>query len=100
TSVTDIRRQQALMDLVTRECQQAGVGCGATVPRFVPHPEPANIASEITLSDRATQVKMQFEAADGNGGLWPLIPLLTALVAVLIPLGLRPRIEEYRYRPR
>lgn len=100
TSATDTRRQRALTDLVAKECQRAGDSCGATVTRFAPNPEPEDTVNEIKIPDRTMNVKKQIEAAGRDRVLWPLIPLLTALIAVLIPLGLRPRIEEYRYRPR
>lgn len=101
TSAAQIRRQQDLVNLVTSACQQEGVSCGVTVARSAPNSaSKGGGVSEIKASERIMKIKQQIEAADRNGSLWPLIPLLVALIAVLIPLGLRSRIEEYRYQPR
>ncbi|MCA1670833.1 MAG: hypothetical protein LC799_01055 [Actinobacteria bacterium] len=100
TSAAQIKRQQDLVNVVTSVCQQEGVGCGVTVARSAPDPAPEDGVSEIKAPERIMNIKQQIEAADRNGSLWPLIPLLVALIAVLIPLGLRSRIDEYRYRPR
>jgi hypothetical protein len=104
TLATDMQRQRALERLVTMECSHEKSGCGPTVDRFAQNLKTTGGAVGEDHDKRVaawiSDVDRQIGPAAGNARLWFLIPLTAALVAVLIPLGLWPRIEEYRYRPR
>lgn len=104
--VADVEGQRGLQNAV-QGCAQVEGGCGVTVTKFAADLETANqdaanrTATEtIIVPQRTMQVNGQIATAGRYADLWFLIPLGTALIAVLILLGLRPRIEEYRYRPR
>ncbi len=104
TSATDAQGQRALGRLVTMECSQEKGGCGPTVNRFATNREPTGDTVEQDHDSRVaawnSDVHNQTSPAAVNSRLWFLIPLTAAVIAVLIPFGLWPRIEEYRYRPR
>lgn len=94
----------ALRSLVMSKCSQEKGGCGTTVNSIVTSQEPTggtlaedHDARVITWT---SDIDKQTNPAARNSRLWFLIPLAAALIAVLIPAGLWPRIEEYRYRPR
>ncbi|MGQ0778001.1 MAG: hypothetical protein ACT4NY_26925 [Pseudonocardiales bacterium] len=102
-SVADAGGQRDLRDIVTRDCVQGEGECGVTVTQFVADLEfePMDQATvEIDVSDMITEVNLQIAAAGRYADLDILIYLTTGLIAVLILLGLLPRIGEYRYRPR
>lgn len=103
TSAADAQGQHALGFLVKRECSGEKGGCGPTVNQFT-NREPTDTTAGEARDGRAAawrnDVEKQIDPAAKNSRLWFLIPLAAALIAVLIPSGLWPRIEEYRYRPR
>lgn len=104
TSAADAQGQRALGRLVTMECSQEKGGCGPTVNQFVTNLVPTDSTADEARDGRAaawtSDVDEQTSPAVRNSRLWLLIPLAAALIAVLIPFGFWPRIEEYRYRPR
>ncbi|MCA1702199.1 MAG: hypothetical protein LC808_02575 [Actinobacteria bacterium] len=103
---TDTEGQRDLRDVVTKDCDQPEGGCGVTITEFVADLESADQtgteidSSAIDVSKAIPEVYRQIATAAEYAYLRFLIPLITALIAVLILLGFRPRIEEYRYRPR
>ena len=103
-SAADAQGERALGLLVMSECSQEKGGCGPTVNRSVTNRAPADSPAEEAPDERVaawnSDVDKQIGPAARNSRLWFLIPLASALIAVLIPFGLWPRIEEYRYRPR
>lgn len=103
TSATDAAGQEMLKDLVTTQCASADGGCGDTVTRFITDLRSAGTGVQVDdreLTAAAKRVNEGIAAAGGTAGLEPLIPFGAALLAVLVPLGFRTRIEEYRYQPR
>jgi hypothetical protein len=101
-SAADAQGQRALGHLVRMECSQEKGGCGPTVNRLVIDREPTGSSTldEAREASWTSNVDKQTSSAARNSRLWFLIPLASALIAALVPLGLWPRIEEYRYRPR
>jgi hypothetical protein len=104
TLATDTQLQWTLKRLVTMECSHEKGGCGPTVDRFAQNLKPTDGAvgedHDRRMAAWISEVSKQTSPAAENARLWFLIPLTAALIAILIPLGLWPRIEEYRYRPR
>jgi hypothetical protein len=103
-SAAQLRGQWELVHLVAAECTQQKGGCGPTVNQLTTDREPA---AGMLQEDHDRRVAMwtrnvdeQIKPAAKNSRYWFLIPLATALIAALIPCGLWPRIEEYRYRPK
>jgi phage tail tape-measure protein len=103
-SAADVQGQQALGELMEKECGGANGGCGPTVDQFVSnHKSAGNTTEKVTdkrptkrIGDYNDRVKSASENADWKN----FILVLAGLILALIPLGLLPRIEEYRYRPR
>ena len=104
TSAADAKGQQELGLLVMLECRQERGGCGPTVNQIDTNRESTDPTADENYDKRVAKwtrdVKEQTDTAAQHSGLWFLIPVAAALIAVLIPFGLVPRIEEYRYRPR
>jgi hypothetical protein len=103
-SAADAQGQWTLGRLVMIECSQEKGGCGPTVNRSVTDRVPTDGTADRAHDTRVVRwnrdVDEQTGPAARNSHLWFFIPLMSALIAVLIPFGLWPRIEEYRYRPR
>lgn len=104
TSAVDARAQRELGLLVTTECIQQKGGCGPTIDRFITNSGTDGTAVDEGHDSRGpawtNEVDRQTRSAASNARFWFLIPLGAILIVALIPLGLWPRIEEYRYRPR
>lgn len=99
----DAQGQRALRGLVMIECGHEKGGCGPTVNLSVINRAVLDSSADAhnkRVAKWTSDVNKQTGAAARNSRLWFLIPLTSALVAVLILFGLWPRIEEYRYRPR
>ncbi|MGH3852947.1 MAG: hypothetical protein ACRDR6_05500 [Pseudonocardiaceae bacterium] len=104
-SAADFRGQQELGELMAKECVSANGGCGPTVEKFVSEHKPASNTPEAGSDESTTKRLGDFtDRINGTGenARWKsFIPILSGLIFfVLIPFGLWPRIEEYRYRPR
>ncbi len=103
-SASSMQGQQALSSLVTMECSQEKGGCGPTVNRFATDHEPTESmigqARDGRIAAWTSDIDQHIDFAATNSRLWFIIPLASALLALLIPFGLWPRIEEYRYRSR
>jgi hypothetical protein len=100
-SAADAQAQQTLKELVTKECKGAKGGCGPTVDQFVSSLKSATgTAADASADKRIREFNDDINKASSNTFPWFAIPLTAGLVAVCIPIGLWPRIEEYRYRPR
>jgi hypothetical protein len=90
TDATDRRGQQMLSDLVAKACPE---GCEETVERPAAKGEPPD---EATLTAHIKDVDSHAAAAADTAGR-PMPLMVAALVAMaLVPLGLRPRLDEYR----
>lgn len=103
TSATTAVGQHALGDLVTAECRAADGGCGYTVTRFIselPAVHGEAQASDLVLAERVERVNDNIDAANDAADLELLIPAAALLIAVLVWLGFRPRLDEYRHRRR
>jgi hypothetical protein len=104
TSAADAKGQHELGLLVMLECRQEKGGCGPTVNQLDTNRDATDSTADKNHDERvakwARDVDEQTGTAAQHSSLWLLSPLATALIAVLIPFGLVPRIEEYRYRPR
>ncbi|RSM56861.1 hypothetical protein DMB66_32500 [Actinoplanes sp. ATCC 53533] len=86
----DRHGQQMLGDLVAKACPD---GCGATVDRRAASGEPPG---EESLTAHIRDVDGHAAAAADTAGR-PMPLMLAALIAMaLVPLGLHPRIDEYR----
>ncbi|MGH3832508.1 MAG: hypothetical protein ACRDRS_19045 [Pseudonocardiaceae bacterium] len=101
----DFRGQQELGELMEKECAGANGGCGPTVEKFVSEHKPADNTPEAGSDESTTKRLGDFTDrinSAGENARWKyFIPILSGLIFfVLIPFGLWPRIEEYRYRPR
>jgi hypothetical protein len=93
-AATDRRGQQMLGDLVAQTCPD---GCGETIGRLLATPgatgEPPG---DEALTARIKDVDGHAAAAADTAGR-PMPLMLAALIAMaLVPLGLHPRIDEYR----
>jgi hypothetical protein len=103
TSVTDVEGQHALLDQVRDACDQPD-GCGDTVARFITAVDERGRAAagpdDSRLIDETQKVNEETAAAGADSGLEPSIYILTLLIAAAVLLGFRPRLNEYRYRPR
>lgn len=101
-SAIDVQRQRALLRLVTSECNQEKGGCGPTINAlatdFESTDNTADGASEERVDAWVSAVDEQTSPAASNSRLWFLIPLTSALIAVLISFGLWPRLAEYRHQ--
>jgi hypothetical protein len=103
-SAAEVMGQQGLRELVcTIRCARPG-RCGYTVELFIsyvagPMPPAGSVASSRLAAETA-QVGAQTAAAAAGAGLQPAIYLLAILAATAVFLGFRPRLAEYRYRPR
>jgi hypothetical protein len=95
-AAVDHRGQQMLREVVLKSCAPA-TGCGETVDRFAVAPGGnGGVPGEALLTAHIKDVdEHAAAAADTAGRQWLLV--LAALVAmVLVPLGLVPRLNEYR----
>lgn len=105
-SAADARGQQALGELTEKKCVGANGGCGPTVEQFVSHLQPTGSTTEEDPDTRLAKRESDFDDHINSAGKYAggkyliLIPILTVVILTLIPFGLWPRIEEYRYRPR
>jgi hypothetical protein len=103
-SAAEVMGQQALRELVRHiRCTRPG-DCGYTVELFSsyvagPMPPASSVASS-RLAAETGQVGAQTAAAAAGAGLEPAIYMLAILAATAVFLGFRPRLAEYRYRPR
>jgi hypothetical protein len=102
-SAADVSGQEAILGLL-RDTPCAGSGCGYTVQLFdsyvVGPMPPAGSVANSRLTAETGQLGAQTAAAAADAGLEPAIYVLTILVAAAVFLGFRPRLAEYRYRPR
>lgn len=104
-SAADVRGQQALGELIAKECVGANGGCGPSVDQFVSsHKSAGNTTAEVSderIAKRVEDFKNRINSAGENANWKYFIPIQAGLIFfVFIPFGLWPRIEEYRYRPR
>jgi hypothetical protein len=102
-SAAEVKGQHALRDLlsVTR-CAEPG--CGYTVKLFSayvagPMP-PASGVANSRLTAETGRVEAQTAAAAAGAVLEAATYILAILAASAVFLGFRPRLSEYRYRPR
>jgi hypothetical protein len=99
---TDNLGQHAVAKLLPTHC--GGIlPCGPTLTAFRAHLGAAlssqAIQSEVNTADTADTAAMaDLSAADVSDGLPEAIPAVTVAIAVLILVGLHPRISEYRYQ--
>ncbi len=103
TSATDADGQNTLKNLVTDHCARANGGCGDTVTRFIQDLRAAGSGTPVgdrTLIEASKRVNEALTAAKSAEDLEPLLPISALLLFLLVPLGFRARLEEYRYRPR
>jgi hypothetical protein len=101
TSMTDDAGQNILRKLVNDACDAEG--CGETARLFPGVQELDGAKGDVNdrqLTDASRKIGEQTAAASVSAGLEPLIYILAILVAAAIFLGFRPRLYEYRYRPR
>ncbi|ATE54068.1 hypothetical protein [Actinosynnema pretiosum] len=88
-----------LLGMLGPDCPDA---CGPTVAEVDAADLPAGAATLATvpvLTDRALAART--ELADADHGAWTALgPLCGALLVALVLLGLHPRLDEYRFRPR
>jgi hypothetical protein len=99
---TSLQGQRGLAILVHRDCGNAG-GCGETIDRFVAELASATPTSDVTDARVTDEIRRIDDLAGRPADTrWVRLLVLVAALAVvaLVPLGLYPRIEEYRYRPR
>ncbi|GAA2658906.1 MULTISPECIES: hypothetical protein [Actinosynnema] len=93
------RARAELLAMLGPGCVDA---CGPTVAEVAGVDPPAGAATlekGADLTDRALTART--ELADADHGAWtPLGPLCGALLAALVLLGLHPRLDEHRFRPR
>jgi nitrate reductase gamma subunit len=100
TSAKAAEGQQLLKERVDKECPR---GCSATVDRFTANLGNAGTNEPVedkALTEKAQQFNEEITAVGATSGLEPLIPVGVVLLAVLVALGFRSRIEEYRYQPK
>jgi hypothetical protein len=111
-SGVDTEGQSDLARMLRGQCPHEATECGYSVQKFLSAP----VATAATSTDVAGAAKEQTEdnkmAADGRMvnreagsasrvASYALIALAVALlIGVTVWLGLRPRLEEYRFRPR
>lgn len=95
--------QQALGELMKKECGAANGGCGPTVDQFISHLQPPGGTTEVSLDKQRAKRRSDFvdhinSAGEHTAGKYVVVILiLTGLILTLIPSGLWPRIDEYRY---
>jgi hypothetical protein len=98
TDLVDRHGQGLLKQLVTKHCPEGG--CGETVDRFAAALGPVNglysPPDEIELTASIKIVNRHAEAAADTGSAQLLVLLAALLALVLVPVGLFPRIDEYR----
>lgn len=95
--------QRALAELVTSSCPGPEGSCGVTVDDFrhgladepVPSPVPDN---QVSDDSRAVNEQAVSGTSAASGAL--VVLFAASPIILLVWLGLRPRIEEYRYRSR
>ena len=103
-SAAEVMGQQALRELVYHaRCARPGE-CGYTVELFSsyvagPMPPASSVASS-RLAAETGQVGAETAAAAAGAGLEPAIYVLATMAVTAVFLGFRPRLAEYRYRPR
>lgn len=107
-SSTDHRAQDEMVSILDDACGNAA--CSESVEQFheqvfkqVQLDDIGAIAKEpgdSPLTDKIRQVGERTAEASANTGLVALIYVLGVLLAAAILLGFRPRLIEYRYRPR
>lgn len=101
-SAADARGQQALGELMEKECGGANGGCGPTVDQFASNRQPTGSTTEDVSDKLLAKRKIDFEDHIKSAGEYGdrkyvvVILVLTGLILTLIPLGLWPRIDEYR----
>jgi hypothetical protein len=102
TAATDAAGQRALAELMLHRCHQ-GVDCGRTVDGVVallPSKPRGNVPSRHQIQSATAQVNRQLADADETSEFTVVIPAGALCIAVLVVLGLQPRLDEYRYRSR
>ncbi|HVQ90872.1 MAG TPA: hypothetical protein VMU51_07525 [Mycobacteriales bacterium] len=104
-SAADAHRLQALRELVDAGGCATAAGCGYTTTLFRSYVDSATAAgagdiADSRLTEETRQVARLTAAAATGADLEPAIYLLTGIAAASVLLGFRPRLVEYRYRPR
>jgi CHASE3 domain sensor protein len=103
TSATDAAGQTMLKDLVTVHCASGNGGCGDTVTGFIQDLRTAGAGTPVgdrELTEASQRVNETIATAGSTADLEPLVPIGAVLLFLLVPLGFRARVEEYRYQPR
>jgi hypothetical protein len=102
TSAIDAGAQRRLVTILDTACGNAS--CSETVEQFHSDVARADATEERTsdalLTENMRQVGEQTRAASENAGLTTVIVVLGVFLVATILLGFRPRLNEYRYRPR
>jgi hypothetical protein len=102
TRETNDEGQRAVSALLPAPCGSAA-GCGPTIAVLRSGLPGAPTAEAIAATENAARsdtraAKGDLAAAGARHGLLPTIPAVAVAVAVLVLLGLQPRINEYRYQ--
>jgi hypothetical protein len=104
-SAEDAKGLRAFRDLLQDpRCAGPG-GCGYTADLFGSYVDaatahPARHVADLQLTGETDLLGSQTAAATADAGLEAAIYVLAVLVAAAVFLGFRPRLSEYRYRPR
>lgn len=101
---TDLDGQRRLRDLVVDEVCAVSDGCGATLTRFENTVDTMRVArtgtDEGELAEATREVTEQAVAATVDTVLRTWSSVLAVLLVGTVWLGFRPRLNEYRFRPR
>jgi hypothetical protein len=106
TDAVDVGGQGVLATRMRSACAHSQGACADTVNRFTRDLDSRRPAAPVAtlddrqLADATAGVNGQIAAADRTLEFPLVIPVVTASIVAMILAGLRPRLDEYRYRSR